>query len=97
MDWATMRQKKIQFWESIVVAVPLFGYHYEASLQNAADIIITCDNHFIATKFKKSLLQIAFGFLLQNGTVITTCVGKKCHVHFEWYYHAFPLPKKRIS
>ena len=40
---------------------------------------------------KKSLLQIVFGFLLQNGAIITTCVGKKCHVHFEWYYHAFPL------
>lgn len=46
---------------------------------------------------KKSLLQIVFGFFLQNGAIITTCVGKKCHVHFEWYYHAFPLPKKRIS
>ena len=46
--------------------------NYDTLLQNATDIITKCDSYFI-TKYDRSLLQNASGFLLQNGTVITNC------------------------
>ena len=42
--------------------------HYETLLQNTTNIIAKCDCYFI-TKYDKSLLLDASGFLLQNGRV----------------------------
>ena len=55
--------------------------HCDTLLKNAIDIITKCDNYFV-TKYGKSSLQNALGFLsqietvlLQNATVITKCDG----------------------
>ena len=45
---------------------------YDSLLQNATDIITKCDSYFI-TKWNRSLLQNAPGFLLQNTSFITKC------------------------
>ena len=66
------------------------GYliHYDTLLQIVTDIITKCDSCFI-TKWDRSLLKNASGFLfktatvlLQNATVFTTCDGffTKCDV-----------------
>ena len=44
--------------------------NYNSLLQNATDIITKCDSYFV-TKYDRSLLQNASGFLVQNATVIT--------------------------
>ena len=46
--------------------------HYETLLQNTTNIIAKCDCYFI-TKYDKSLLLDASGFLLQNGRVQNYC------------------------
>ena len=43
--------------------------HYDNLVQNAANIVTKCDCYFI-TKYDRSLLQNASGFLLQNETVL---------------------------
>ena len=43
--------------------------HYDSLLQHATDIITKCDSYFV-TKYDRSLLQNASGFLLQNATIL---------------------------
>ena len=52
------------------MVVDSYLVHYDGTLlQIATDIISKCDSYFI-TKYDKSLLQNASGFLLQNATVL---------------------------
>ena len=46
--------------------------HYDCLLQNANDVIKKCDSYFV-TKWDRSLLQNASGFLLQNAALIAKC------------------------
>ena len=46
--------------------------HYDSLLQNATDVIKKCDSYFV-TKWDRSLLQNASGFLLQNAALIAKC------------------------
>ena len=46
--------------------------HYDSLLQNATDVIKKCDSYFV-TKWDRSLLQNASGFLLQNAALTAKC------------------------
>ena len=54
-------------------------------LQNATNIITNCDSNFI-TKWDRSLLQNALGFLLQNATVI---IKSNVYYKLRQYMHYY--------
>ena len=58
--------------------------HYDTLLQNPTDIITKCDSYFI-TKYNKSLLQNASGFLLHNATFLlqNEIVITKCDAYYK--------------
>ena len=58
--------------------------YYDSLLQNTTDIVIICDSYFI-TKYDRSLSQNAWGFLLQNATVITNYDDfiTKCDLYYQ--------------
>ena len=74
--------------------------HYNTILQNATDIITKRVIYFI-TKYSKTLLQNALGFLLknatillQNATAITKCVSTEYFlpgIFWERPYHELRL------
>ena len=66
--------------------------HYDTLLQNVIDIITKCD---------KDLLQNLPGFLLQNATVITKCIGatsvySSCQWHLATKKHLASLKTEPV-